>query len=206
MLDGACLPTVVSEQGLGRALRVRAGGLHAAPAVEADAAVGAAVALVPGAGVAAVHAALQTHAQDKPLASDNPGNPRTHAQADLGRWSSFIQRFYLKRFTALTDIHPFMHSFTQRCRSQPRRATASWSGAVRVRRLAQEHHDTQPGGAGDRTSNPAVTSQSALPPELMFPEPCKPKDRGTAPLRCVHTNTALYRVNVETAESGGICR
>ena len=37
------------------------------------------------------------------------------------------------------------------------------------RRLAQGHHDTQLGGAGDPTSNLAVTSQPALPPVLMPP-------------------------------------
>ena len=47
----------------------------------------------------------------------------------------YPKRFYPKRFTVLTDIHPFTHTFTHRRRSQPRRATASWSGAVRVRRL-----------------------------------------------------------------------
>ena len=39
------------------------------------------------------------------------------------------------------------------------------SQLVRVRCLAQGHHDTL-GGAGDRTSNPPITSQPALPPEL----------------------------------------
>ena len=52
--------------------------------------------------------------------------------------------------TLLTDMHPFTH----RRRSQPRRATASSSGAIRERRLAQGHHETQLGGAGDLTSNP----------------------------------------------------
>ena len=42
------------------------------------------------------------------------------------------------------------------------------SGAIRVRRLAQWHHDTQLGRARDRTSNLAVTSQPGLPPELML--------------------------------------
>ena len=41
-------------------------------------------------------------------------------------------------------------------------ATASSSGAVRVRSLAQGPIDTQLGGAGDRTSNLLVT---ALPHE-----------------------------------------
>ena len=39
--------------------------------------------------------------------------------------------------------------------------------AIRVRRLAQGHHDTQLEGAGDRTSNLAVTNQPAITPELM---------------------------------------
>ena len=35
-----------------------------------------------------------------------------------------------------------------------------------MRRLAQGHHAIQLGGAGDRTSNLAVTSQPALPPAM----------------------------------------
>ena len=39
-----------------------------------------------------------------------------------------------------------------------------------MRRLAQGHLDTQLGGAGDRpSSNHPVTSQPALPPELLSP-------------------------------------
>ena len=38
-----------------------------------------------------------------------------------------------------------------------------------LRQAGQGHHDTQLGGAGDRTSNLEVTSQPALPPELMPP-------------------------------------
>ena len=37
-------------------------------------------------------------------------------------------------------------------------------------RLAQGRLDTQLGGAGDRTSNLPVTSQPALPPELLPPD------------------------------------
>ena len=51
----------------------------------------------------------------------------------------------------------------------PRKTTASSSGAVRVRGLAQGHLDTQLAGAGDRTSNLAVTNRTALPPELLPP-------------------------------------
>ena len=54
------------------------------------------------------------------------------------------------------------HSFTHRRQCQPHKATASSSGAVRVRRLALGHLDTRLGGAGDRTSNLQVTSQPVL--------------------------------------------
>ena len=40
-----------------------------------------------------------------------------------------------KRFPILPHNHPFIHKFTHRRWSQPPRVTASWSGAVRVRRL-----------------------------------------------------------------------
>ena len=56
--------------------------------------------------------------------------------------AAFIQSF----------LQPFIHTFTHRRRSQPLRVTASSSGAVRVRRLAQRHLNTQLGGAWDRTS------------------------------------------------------
>ena len=61
-------------------------------------------------------------------------------------------------------LQPPLLSLTHRRWSQPRRATASSSAAVRGRRLAQGHLNTQLGGAGDRTSDLPVTSQPALPP------------------------------------------
>ena len=67
---------------------------------------------------------------------------------------------------------PNIHPFTHRRRGK---ATASLSGEVRVRRLAQGHLDTQLGGSGDRTSNLPVTVQPALPPE--------PHQKGTEPQR-----------------------
>ena len=79
--------------------------------------------------------------------------------------STFLTSARSKYFTIRPHIHPFTHVFTHRRRCQPRRETASWSGAVRVRRLAQGHLDTRLGGAGDRTSNLPVTSQPAPPPE-----------------------------------------
>ena len=38
-----------------------------------------------------------------------------------------------------------------------------------MKRLAQEHLDTKLGEAGDQTSNPPVTSQPTLPPEIIRP-------------------------------------
>lgn len=52
-----CL-TVVSKQGLGRTLRVRAGGLRAAPAGETNATVGTAVTLTPHSHVAPINTPL----------------------------------------------------------------------------------------------------------------------------------------------------
>ena len=43
----------------------------------------------------------------------------------------------------MPDIHPFMHTFTHRRRSQSCKATASTSGAVRVMCLAQGQLDTR---------------------------------------------------------------
>ena len=50
------------------------------------------------------------------------------------------------------------HSFTHRRRGRPCKATASSSGAVRVRCLAEGQLDTQLGGCGDLTSNLPVIS------------------------------------------------
>ena len=73
--------------------------------------------------------------------------------------SAFLTSGHSKRLTILPHIHPFIHTFTHRPRSQPRKATASSSGAVKVRCLAQGHLDTLAlGRAGDRTSNLPVTS------------------------------------------------
>ena len=92
----------------------------------------------------------------------SPANSATVNGLQLDR--AFLNSSPSKRLTALPHIHPFMHTVTHRRRSQPRRATASWSGAVRVRRLAQGHLDTL-GEAGDRTSDLLVTSPPALPPD-----------------------------------------
>ena len=73
-------------------------------------------------------------------------------------YSSFLTSGHLKRLKIFRKIHPFMYTFTHRRRCQPCRATASSSGAVRVRRLAQGHLDT-------RTRDLPVSSLPALPPE-----------------------------------------
>ena len=46
-------------------------------------------------------------------------------------------------FTILPNIQPFMQTFTHQRRCQPCKATASLSGAIRVRYLAQRHLDTR---------------------------------------------------------------
>ena len=53
-----------------------------------------------------------------------------------------------------SDSQPFMHTLPHRGRSGPLRATASWTGAVRGRRLAQRHNTRR---SRDRTSNLPVT-------------------------------------------------
>ena len=58
-----------------------------------------------------------------------------------------------------SDLHRLIQTLTHRWQSQPCKATASSSGAVRVKCLAQGHINTQLGGAGDRTSNLSVTRQ-----------------------------------------------
>ena len=80
-------------------------------------------------------------------------------------YSSFLTSGHSKLFTIshCNTIHPFMHTFTHRWRSQPCNATASSPGAVRVRCFAQGHLNTRLGGAGDRPSNLPVTSHPALP-------------------------------------------
>ena len=58
-----------------------------------------------------------------------------------------------------SDLHRLIHTLTHRRQSQPCKATASSSGAVRVKCLAQGDVNTQLGGAGDHTSNLLVTRQ-----------------------------------------------
>ena len=65
-----------------------------------------------------------------------------------------------------TYHHSYTHSHTDDGVCQPCKATASSSGTVRVKCLAQGHLDIQVGGSRNWTSNLSVTSQSSLPPEL----------------------------------------
>ena len=48
-----------------------------------------------------------------------------------------------------SDLYRLIHTLTHQRQSQPCKATASSSGAVRVKCLAQGHINTQLGGAGD---------------------------------------------------------
>ena len=76
------------------------------------------------------------------------------------------------------DFQPFMHTFTQQRWCPPCRATASSSEEVRVRCLAQWHHDTHTRRSRDHTSNLPVTSQLALPPQLLMALPACTQDSG----------------------------
>ena len=68
-----------------------------------------------------------------------------------------------------TDLQRFLHTFTHQRRCQPCKATASSSGAVRVRCLAQGHLDTRRGWAGDWTSKPALPPELSQPPGVYLP-------------------------------------
>ena len=72
--------------------------------------------------------------------------------------TAFLSSGHSKRFTTLPNIHPFIHTFTHRRWSQPRKATASSSGAVRA--SCSTLRET-----GGRTSNLPATSQPSLPPK-----------------------------------------
>ena len=80
----------------------------------------------------------------------------------LHLYSAFLTSGHLKPFSIFPNIHAQIHTPTAESATH---ATVSSSGAVRVRRLAQGHLDTQLGGAGIRTSDLLVTSKPALPPE-----------------------------------------
>ena len=70
-----------------------------------------------------------------------------HIQITL-HTSKSIYTALLSKALSSVDIHPFIHTFTPRRRSEPLRVTASGSAAVRVRGLSQGHLLTQLGGAG----------------------------------------------------------
>ena len=100
---------------------------------------------------------------DRNLAERDQTGPTVNG---LRLYSAFVTSGCSKHCTTLHNVHPCIHTFKHRRRNKPRKGTAGSSGAVRVRRLAHGHLETQLGGAGDRTSNLLVTSsQPALPPE-----------------------------------------
>ena len=73
-----------------------------------------------------------------------------HSHGKNGKWTAILPNY-----------HPFMHTFTHQRWSQPCKVTTSWFRAVRVRRLARGHLDTQRGGAGNGNSNLPVSRQPA---------------------------------------------
>ena len=74
--------------------------------------------------------------------------------------------FYNIDWHSPIHAHIHAHIHTHRWCRQQCKETASSSGAVRMRGLAQGHLDTLVcEGAGDQTSHPLVNSQPALPPE-----------------------------------------
>jgi hypothetical protein len=92
-----------------------------------------------------------------------------HRSADLSYTNLPCDVIDLADAFIRSDLKPFIQPFTHRQRSQPRRATASSSGAAGVRCLTQRHNNTLLGEAGDRTRNLKVTKQPALPPEPRSP-------------------------------------
>ena len=100
--------------------------------------------------------------RDEPMDNSAPSGRNTTLQA---QHSITFLHFYIFGDFAVAfiqcNLQPSMHTFTHRRWSQPHMATASSSGAVGVRRLAQGHLDAPLGGAGDRTSNLPVTSRPA---------------------------------------------
>ena len=60
-----------------------------------------------------------------------------------GQVSSFPFSIYIQDAFIQSDLHPCMHTFTHRRWSQPHRATASSSGAGRLRCPAQGHLNTR---------------------------------------------------------------
>ena len=88
-----------------------------------------------------------------------------------GKWNAHIPCFSnqwplkaLNNIAQQSPIHAHIHTPTAEAAMQ---GDSSWSGAVRVRCLAQGHLDTQQQeltGVGDQTSILPVTSQPALPP------------------------------------------
>ena len=95
------------------------------------------------------------------LQTEAKGRLKRSTVNGLRLYSTFLTNGHSKCFKIFPIIHPFMHTFIHQRRSQPCKVTDSKPGAVRGRRLAQGHLDTQRGGAGDWTSNLQVTSSTS---------------------------------------------
>ena len=93
------------------------------------------------------------------------------SKVDPSTYSIRLHLGYFSDAFIQSNLQRFIHTFTHRRRSQPRKALASSSGAVRVRSLARGHFDTQLGGAGNCTRNLPVTTEPTLPLELSRPFP-----------------------------------
>ena len=95
----------------------------------------------------------------------------------IGKWTAFIQRISCNQWpsnalyntASHSPIHSFTHSHTDGGVDHARRQPAR-RGAVRVRCLAHGHLDTQARRSRGSNQRPClVTSQPALPPELLPP-------------------------------------
>ena len=92
-----------------------------------------------------------------------------------------------KSFTILPyNIHPIIKKFTQQHRCQPEQVTASLSGAVRLRCLAQGHLDT----LGDLGIELATFRLPANPIYLLSPMPPQRREEGVISVGC---NMQSYR-------------
>ena len=128
---------------------------------------------------------------DRPV--NNNRNGRTAPTQRTAVIEHFSNQWPLKALhstASRSPIHALIHTLTAKSATQ----TASWSGAVRVRRLTQRHLDTL-GAAGDQTINPPATSQPALPPEPHAGPNTRLLDRGMCCLVWAHTPTLAQGVH-----------
>ena len=78
--------------------------------------------------------------------------------------SACLNSSHSERFTILPHIHPFIDTCTHRRRCQTRKATASSSGAVRERCLAQGNLDTLGGARDQRLPDNMLYLLNHMPP------------------------------------------